>query len=449
MRDAFRRIPRLSARCLYMIALVVMLMLYDFSYQVFRPSMIILLFPLGYGLSWAAVQSYKGKLGLRNALILIAAGFFVAGALKSGDTSGYSLYFLGGCVVSMVGVGIVPEHTDAKTLHKELLAFAWAMIILMLPVMVTSLLSVFWGQPFKLGYGVMGLERAGKVQSRLHIVAHPNIGGRRAEMCVLFAIYALYYSKKRWQRVLLWFTMIVSVMVVAHSQTRSCTLTLSMIFGALVFRWIYLRMQEKKGRLPAALAGAAATAVLTVLALEIVYRIDVFIALRTMPALAHAEEIGASRVITRGLFDVSGSGRNPIWGISLRYLRAHPSYLFVGMGSGDITTTMGKEFANAAKFPHLHNSFLEILVRGGLPMLLCSVALLVLLVRPCYRMLIARETDGDKGAYILPIMIGTMLAMTVTETMLFVRPTVINVIFFLAVGRVVYAARHKTIGQPQ
>jgi cytochrome b561 len=59
---------------------------------------------------------------------------------------------------------------------------------------------------------------------------------------------------------------------------------------------------------------------------------------------------------------------------------------------------------------------------------------LCLLVRPAVGLLTAEEDDESRGLFVMPLIIGAMLLMSLTESMLFVHNCMANGVFFLACG---------------
>ena len=84
--------------------------------------------------------------------------------------------------------------------------------------------------------------------------------------------------------------------------------------------------------------------------------------------------------------------------------------------------------------PSLHNSFLECLVRGGLPLLICVLGYLCMLVKPALRTLLARETEERRGEWVLPVLVVALILVSLTENMIFTSGAWGNGLFFLTAG---------------
>ena len=82
----------------------------------------------------------------------------------------------------------------------------------------------------------------------------------------------------------------------------------------------------------------------------------------------------------------------------------------------------------------LHNSFVDAVVRGGVPFLVCMLGYLCMLVRPALRALIRAEDAQRKGECVLPILAGALLLISLTEVTVLLSANFVNGVFFLVAG---------------
>jgi len=232
------------------------------------------------------------------------------------------------------------------------------------------------------------------------------------------------------------------VLTLAHTQSRACFIALGAAVGAMVFRFVWLKLAGK-GKLLAAAAGlaAAAAGMMTVVyGLSAIVSIDLRIAMKTS-GLETLRTGGATRAETEGTFNVLSTGRDNIWRLTWEFLRAKPEYLVIGMGPGDIIGTMAETVPDISFYAHLHNSFVEALVRGGLPYLLCVLGFLGTMVGPALRTLTAPTTDRNRGLFVMPMLVGALLLIGLMESILFCETRMGNMMFFFGCGCLTYADR--------
>ena len=149
-------------------------------------------------------------------------------------------------------------------------------------------------------------------------------------------------------------------------------------------------------------------------------------------SLAGQQEAAAvSRAVTDGAVDVFSNGRDEIWREALRYMRAHPVTFLLGLGSGEIQSVVMDSASWTSTVYTLHNSFVDCLVRGGIPFLLCMLGYLCMLVRPALRALTGAQHRGEA---VPAILVGAMLLVSLTEVTIFLSASFVNCVFFLAAG---------------
>lgn len=319
---------------------------------------------------------------------------------------------------------------------QEIFSLGACMVSLYMPLAVLAILSMLLRTTVSLPGidGLIGIQEDWDVGGRFYIMAHPNITARYAVFNMLFSIYVLTARKGKLLRGWFALNLLLNFIVLAHTQSRTCYIAMAAALGMIALRGIYLRLGEGvKGLLAGAVAAVLVFA-LTLTLLNGVYKVDVGLA----QSLSDSEKVQqtefVSHVEKQGQFDVTSNGRDTIWSLALNYLKEHPRYLLTGMGEGSLIDAIAEEYPQMSRYAHLHNSFLAALARYGVFYLICVIALLCMLVKPCWRLLMRREDGAGRGMFIAPVFIVVMLLMSLTEEMLFARQRYANLLFFFFSG---------------
>lgn len=369
---------------------------------------------------------------------------------------------------AMLVAGIQPKTIDAQYARREggiLLALITALsAILLLPAVV----SVFIGAPVVIpGFPEpFGLHWVGAFNDRITALQHANMTSHYALIGVFSAVYCLCVFKRRHVKVLLLAVIVLFLIATAHCQSRTTNIAMGAGFGALVFRCVFLRFEARRWRIPVGLLAGVLTVGAVMLLINALFTLDVNLSMSrnaiiqatgsasaetqsvsdgAMPEVTpdpskviidenRSSQMKVSRAVTEGSVDVFSTGRNLVWAEGMDYLIHHPKEMVFGMGAGDLVDRLTAY--NPSRFPanHLHSGFLETLAHGGIFMLLCLIAWLIILVRPTARLLTEKD-DPDRGAFIYAVFIGVLLTVTLAEALLFVRVSLANMIFFYAASR--------------
>lgn len=385
----------------------------------------------------AEVHAHGIRRSRYNVLLAAAAALYAAVTVVRRDFSAYAWCNLGLCTAAFL-IGIVPARFDRGQIRREMYLFGLVTVLAYLPFVILALASVFTARPVYLinAEQAIGIQKLGRPAGRIYVGVHPNYTAQICIHCILFAVYAIRNTSARWPKPLLALAIAAFLLGLSHAQSRSATILLGVAAGALLFRWSWNRFGDRRR---GALVGAALV-VLSVLAAlfltNAIYSLDVRLARRLNPWI-HSNSSGAtSRVVTDGALNLTENGRGRIWAAVLRYLRARPRTLLVGRGAGPVFKYIMPYIVNGRNYGYLHNNWLEVVMRGGLPMLLLVCALLVALVRPCARQLLRDPDPGERASCIRPVVILVLVLVMISESMLFAYASFPNVIFFTMCSQV-------------
>lgn len=373
-----------------------------------------------------------------NILVMTMALLFLILTVIRRNYTRYTRGNLTLCLAALV-IGVVPAHFTKKDVHHETLLLSGAVILAFLPLAIMALVSVFTARPIYLldPERAVGIQTAGLISDRIFIGVHPNYAATICVQCILLAVYAYANTRVRELKVAFVAVMMVYFLALVHTQSRSGSILLGLSVGAFGFRWAWRRFERRHVvRLLVGILLVAISILLCIWLIDMVFAIDVRIALRLNPWIAK-EQTSASRIVTEGLLNLTGNGRGVLWRGVLKYLRANPLTLLVGLGAQPVYRFIEPFTETDFWYVHLHNSGFEVLVRGGLPMLGLVVGMLLCLVRPCVHQLLGFDGEGERLSCIRPILVGIMLVVSVSEAMLFVYATFPNILFFIVSGQII------------
>ena len=440
MKALVNRLPKLPARTWLMLAMLFDLLLSNVMTRFAALAMLCVITPCAVALVIVEIVHRRIRWTAYECILAAISAFYTLAAIRNRAVSVSALCTLTFCLAAMMAIGIVPKDMSAADAKRETKALSLLLLAYIVPLATLAMISVFTGRPIPVPgeSEFIGIQALGRFGGRIRIFAHPNTTGSICLAAFVLAVFCLCDRPKRWVRALLWFSVAVLTLAIAHCQSRACNIAYGAAVGALAFRFVYLRGFGGKWRALLGLAVWAAALLAVLAAINGLFTLDVGIAklLDSNARSGHA----VSRALEQGAFDVFSNGRDEIWGNGIRYLTAHPADMLLGMGPGDIMERIrptSTEFM--MKVMHLHNSFLETLARGGVPMLLGVLAMLVMLVRPCVTLLTAPAERENPGRHIYVVLIGVLLLLSMVEPYLFSRAREVNLIFFFAAGHVMSA----------
>ena len=387
---------------------------------------------------WAIGLVYSRLRGRRMAKTA-ANGFLLAAALVFTATCVYREDFDMPRWLALIGMGVYalavsqPDGGPDRLRH-EMRAVAVLLLVCVTPMMLMGLTSVFVGRPFQFLNETrpVGIVAPGEITSRIQVLSNTNSAGRSSVLVSILAVYLFCISRRRWVKGLTVACIVVLTMTLAHTQSRTSVIAYGAAAGAMVFRGLWLKLEGRRGRALAAAAGAAIAIAAAVLGVSLLYSLDIRIASALQSQRGAAD--ASSRALDDGVLDVLGTGRGELWGSTLNYLKAYPRTLLVGLGTGNIVQQVLDPSSVQFNAPNLHNSFLECLLCGGLPLLICALGYLCALVKPALRALLARETDERRGEWVLPVLTMALVLISLTENTIFTSGVWANGLFFLTAG---------------
>lgn len=404
--------------------------------SIFTNLFALVLLPWTFGLLHTLFLRRSVRRGAETLFIAGGAGLYLLSALCNGDYGWTYLRTLWVLLAYATAVFFVPNDSCEADCRRELSTVMTLFLCACLPFMLLGLTSVFTGKLVYIPFVDMpvGIQTEGLVDDRLWILRHPNITGRAAVYCILFAIYFLETRRKALTRVLCAAAIFIAFLALAHAQSRGTNIMLAFALAMLSFFAILNRMKGSRWRFAAALTAAAAIGFGTLQAIDLVLRLDIAIARRLVPDATLAFG-GATRSSQQGAFDVASTGRGDIWISALKYLRSHPKILLFGLGA-DSMEIMRESYPVLIEHANLHNTLLECLIDAGLPFTLCVVGFLCTLVRPSVRLMTLPSAPENRGLNILPVMIASTFVAGLVESTLFNSLALANMLFFLFSGHI-------------
>lgn len=407
--------------------------------QAFRSAV---LFPWAMGMIYCALR--RRELPLTAPILWNCAGIAVVavtGFLRNelNIEWAHSIWLYVICAFFLLAL---PRRMNIRKQHTELLSVGTLFVTLFLPFALLCIVSIFTGSQFNLPAmeKPLGVITEGSVGSRIVVFAHPNTTARFAVFNILFCIYALSRLRRRSVCVYFVLNILINIIILAHTQSRTCYIAFAAGMAAFAFRGLFLLKKAGKWRFPAAVAAAAAAFVLTLAALNGLYKLDVVIA-RSLPIAKAASSAVQTRAEVEGQFDVFSNGRDDIWISTIRYLLDNPKYLITGMGSGDLVSRIGESYPAILPHINIHNTYLESLARYGAGYLVCMLGFLCSMLVPVVRVLLTPPDKKSRGMYVFAVMIGVILVMSIPEEMLFTSTRWPNFLFYFICGHVLHTAR--------
>lgn len=405
---------------------------------------------------WGITLAYRGfreHASSKKAYFLFAGmgvAIYLCASVLSGESYTDWRDYVYLTAIFVFGLMLVPKKTSVAQMHVQLSWIGAMFVLIYLPFQIAALISQFTGATISVPFVkyLLGLQGKNAFDGRMAVLYNPNVCARYSCCCIIFCLYALFARKNKGLKAFCIFAIGVNTLVIVHTQCRTCYIALGLIAALLCFRAIYLAMASKRIlRIGVGLAAAAAAFALMLTMLNGIYVADLKIAYAMTEKTETTQETDEAVTIVprsekEGMFDASTSGRTEIWTAALKYMRANPKTLIVGMGS---KSPMAK-ISEYATYPewyissnlHLHNSYLSALAHGGVFYLLSILAFLGTLIRPCWNLLIAPSKGENRGLFLLPVAVVMFLAFGMMEEAVFLFGEVTNVFFYVFTGLILH-----------
>lgn len=248
----------------------------------------------------------------------------------------------------------------------------------------------------------------GWASNRLGLCSHPNQLARAFLLAMAGCLILLWDSQKRWVQILLALLAAADYIGIALTNSRTALIPACGLICGAVFFLIYTA-GTRKGTLSRFLLGLLAAAVVLVACYKLSDQIaqitydmrDAQVkqeaavkAEAAAPAEAEtkapaaAEHISPPRELTQDMFTFNG--RTDIWAAAIQAVKDHPSVLLTGVKDpGKLITEYHPDGA-----VHAHNSWLETLLRLGLPGLLFALWFTVLTLKYSFQLMFFRKSTA-------------------------------------------------------
>lgn len=268
--------------------------------------------------------------------------------------------------------------------------------------------------------------------ARLTVMWHPNVSAAIFMTGIGFCLYFWVQTTKTWVRIGLagFMAMLLAAMSLTNSRT-GILLTCGLLAGALFFRiW-------NRNRKTFVLGAAAALAVIAVLFWGTGKLFDLHTQMQSDKLLLQEEsarEEALQGTSPQGSFsqDIRTlNGRTLIWEAAFSTLADNPEILIWG------TEEVSSELSDRNPFPvdHSHNSWMEALLRLGIPGLALALVYTGMAIRSIWWALWSR--DVDSGKKMVALLLLSLLAAGILEPYLFIstiHTLFANFLFFFCLG---------------
>lgn len=308
------------------------------------------------------------------------------------------------------------------------------------------------------------------VDKRLYLASHPNAVGMLCMAAITLSMYSLLQARKVLLRILYVLAMLVFATTLVLTDSRASLIATALCVGAAFFLLVRARL-SRRGAAAGVLAGLLAWAVVSGACIGL-FRVEMnligpYVAPPDFSAEALIERIrndtsgleaakeigekiengdaegsgakakGSPDIVTaRGLVSDTFNGRTRIWKLSFDAIKRDPSILLIGSDSRYIPETL---YPNMEKPRHeaTHNTFIEILLQGGLPGLGLALVFLALLLVRSLRLFLDTSDETTVAMRYIPLLLLGYMAVGMMESILFgVRYPFNDMLFFTVAGAV-------------
>lgn len=275
--------------------------------------------------------------------------------------------------------------------------------------------------------------------NRLCMFMHPNSVGALSNMAMLLAVYMALDAKRVAVRVYYVIAALLMYATIGLADSRTNMIAVALSMGLLLYLVAQRTFRREKTPV-AVLAGVGIGAVGVVVAylgFSVVNSVIEWGMVHTAAAEEAAILATESRALSTDL--ATFTGRDIIWRDALKAMFEHPLTLLFGTTRERVMTYMGHLPYIAG---NLHNSLLQVLMATGIPGLGLVCGFLFFLIRECGLLFFRRKAGPTLAEQFLPVIVFSGLVFSLMEAILFLASGgAINMLFFLAAGMAVCAAR--------
>ncbi len=293
------------------------------------------------------------------------------------------------------------------------------------------------------------------IKGRLYVFSNSsNAAGAWYAMACAFLAYLFFRYRKLPARIFMVFSFAVCYLVLAFTYSRSCKLSFSISLAMVIAVAIYHHFKIRKTAYKAIIL-----ALVLCICAPLAYKsFDIATDVMGARAAAALEEMendaylgensdeaerkeelaeqmvsAADRLKKRG---ISSSGRLELWYAALISLRDDPGRILTGsINSMEVTnriTTQQMDFPH--ELPHHHNSYLELLMYGGLPGFLLMMAVLVIIVLKSVRLFFTENEGATPTIKSLIAIVAGIMVYNMFETSFIHKYYMCTAVYFIVAG---------------
>ena len=126
--------------------------------------------------------------------------------------------------------------------------------------------------------------------------------------------------------------------------------------------------------------------------------------------------------------------RSKVWESAVNVIKSDPITMIFGVtptAVSDALRTIGGANAN---FAHAHNEVLQMGVSMGVPMMILFVVFIIFMIIKSIRLGMIEGSSHFRGAYMIPVIMASLLVLTLAEAYLFAYFSLMSSLFFLSCG---------------
>lgn len=288
-------------------------------------------------------------------------------------------------------------------------------------------------------------------RTRLQLLGYnPNVCSIWLLVSFCLLIY-LFFRCRRWYcRLPVCAALLLHYVCIALTLSRSAKASCAVVLGLLAAMLLRERLlKTKAGGRALVLVLALAACLVTPLAYKgfdlsakgVSLLSEALLSEASMPSAEGTETAAKPAVYQREESFLQDTGRLPIYESAFMALKKEPQRLLKGSLTRDIVAITGAHPGIHKVFGHFHNSYLEILVIGGLPGFLLAMAFFVLLAVDVVRLFFAPAGSLDFATRFLGLPVTGLLLYNMLESSLFATMDLRAILFFILAGFVIAAAR--------